>query len=49
MLLFIYIYVIFQGKYNHLKINKIKKDYNDFKIRYENWKEKIQNNIKLSK
>lgn len=38
-----------EDKYNRARINEIRKDYNDFKIKYENWKEKIQNDVNLLK
>ncbi|KOC65674.1 Pentatricopeptide repeat-containing protein 1 [Habropoda laboriosa] len=30
------------GEYNYRKMNAIRKDYNKFKIKFENWKEKLQ-------
>ncbi|XP_043591345.1 pentatricopeptide repeat-containing protein 1, mitochondrial [Bombus pyrosoma] len=34
-----------EGKYKYKAINEIMKDYNNFKIKYENWKEKVQSDI----
>ncbi|KOX78184.1 Pentatricopeptide repeat-containing protein 1 [Melipona quadrifasciata] len=34
-----------KDKYKHKAINKIMEDYNDFKIKYEDWKTKVQNDI----
>ncbi|KAK9305996.1 hypothetical protein QLX08_003221 [Tetragonisca angustula] len=34
-----------KDKYKHKAINKIMKDYNNFKIKYEDWKTKVQNDI----